>query len=33
MGLKDMIETLSIQDLRNNYEELKMRTEQLGRFL
>lgn len=28
-----MIETISIEELRTNYEELRKRVEQLGRFL
>jgi hypothetical protein len=28
-----MIETLSIQELRTTFEELRLRVEQLGRFL
>jgi len=28
-----MIETLSVQDLRASYEDLRARVEQLGRFL
>jgi len=28
-----MIATISMQDLRNTYEDLKKRVEQLGRFL
>jgi len=28
-----MIETISIQDLRTSYDDLKTRVEQLGRFL
>jgi hypothetical protein len=32
-GAKSMIETASLLDLRNAYEDLRARVEQLGRFL